>query len=44
LLDDVFLVAALVGQRDDLLDGWVQASGDVDEVPDLVEEGLLAAA
>src|SRR5205814_9886304 len=43
LFDDVFLVAAVVGQRHHLLDGQVQVGGDVEEVPDLVEEGLFAA-
>src|SRR5438046_2213072 len=44
LLADVFLVAALVREFHDLLDGQVLAGGDVEEVPDLVEEDLLAPA
>src|SRR5438034_2407442 len=43
LPDDVFLVAALVGQLDDLRRGQVGAGGDVEEVADLVEEHVLAA-
>ena len=43
LLDDVFLVAAVVGAGHDLGGGQVGAGGDVEEVADLVDEGLLAA-
>ena len=42
LFDDVFLVAAFVGSKDDLGRGEVVARGDVEEIPDIVEEGLLA--
>ena len=41
LFDDVFLVASFVGSKDDLCGGQVGARGDVEEISDIVEEGLL---
>jgi hypothetical protein len=43
LADDVFLVAAVVGQFDDLRWGPVGVGGDVEEVADLVEQDVVAA-
>ena len=41
LFDDVFLVASFVGSKDDLGGRQVVARGDVEEIADFVEEGLL---
>ena len=42
LFDHVFLVASFVGSKDDLGGSQVVACGDVEEISDIVEEGLLA--
>ena len=42
LLDDVLLIAAPVGQTDDLLAWVIDAVGDIEKVTDLIEENLLA--
>ena len=38
LLDDVLLIAAPVGQNDDLLRGVIEAVGDKEKVSDFIEE------
>ena len=42
LLDDVLLIAASVGQANDLLACVIEAVGDIKKVTDLIEENLLA--
>src|ERR1700704_1083307 len=42
LLDHVLLIAAPVGQTDDLLRGVIDAVGNIEKVTDLIEEDLLA--
>ena len=41
LLDHVLLIAAPVGQTDDLLACVIDAVGDIEKVTDLIEENLL---
>jgi hypothetical protein len=43
LLDHVLLIAPVVGAGHDLGRGEVGAGGDVEEVADLIEQGVLAA-
>src|SRR5512144_2249438 len=42
LTDDVFLVAAVIGEENDFLHGHIPVVGDVEEIPDVIEQPNLA--